>query len=103
MNKLSNTTENILGRSRNDAERKDSWVVPHRRGRFEYASPDEFTAIWGPPGVNPGVLGGVPGVLRGGPGGVPSVAYLIRPTVGMRDARRIELLRPGPSNLCGAP
>jgi hypothetical protein len=28
------------------------WVVPHRRGRFEYASPDLDPAIWSPPGVD---------------------------------------------------
>ncbi len=46
-------------------------MVPDRRGKFEYPSPDGDPTIWGPPGMD---SGGFLRVFRGPPEG-PSVAY----------------------------
>ncbi len=44
-------------------------MVPHRRGRFEHASPERDLAIWGPPVVDSGDFVWFPWVLRGSPEG----------------------------------
>ena len=63
-------------------------MVPHRRGRFEYALSAKNPATWGLPGVDSeGFLFGFPG-SSGGVRGVPSVAKFISSTVCPRDPLR---------------